>query len=53
MGAEISNIFETEKSGPKIEKIGKVVPEGRPHAIFGGGALEEADPAEALELASQ
>ena len=42
----------TEISGPEIEQIGQLRPEGRPPVILGTGLAVCADPAEALELAS-
>ena len=45
-------ILGNEKMNPKSKQIGKMRPEGRPAAILGGGASEEAGPAEASELAS-
>ena len=45
-------VVEKEKMYPKSKRIGKMRPKDRLDAILGGTTSEEADPAEALELAS-
>ena len=51
-GDETYMVVEKEKMYPKSKRIGKMRPKDRLDAILGGTTSEEADPAEALELAS-